>query len=80
MEKTPACRRYNQIKGLPDSEVYEWYNCYFVPADATSETVEIKLQAVLRLLAAHRSSIIGGIKPGASEYASVGYDYSEINL
>jgi hypothetical protein len=68
------------IKGFPDSVVYEWHNCYFVLANETSGTVELKLQAVMRLLVAHRSTIIGGIKPGEKDYVSVGYDYSEINL
>lgn len=68
------------IKNIPDSIVYEWYNCYFVPANETSGTVEIKLRAVLRLLAAHRTTILSLIRPDASEYNSVGYDYSEINF
>ncbi len=68
------------IKSVPNSVVYESYNCYFVPANETNGTVEVKLRAVMRLLAAHRSTILGGIKPSASDYVFVGYDYSEINL
>ena len=68
------------IKNIPDSVVYEWHNCYFVPANETSGTVEIKLRAVLRLLAAHRTTILSVMRPDASEYNSVGYDYSEINF
>jgi hypothetical protein len=68
------------IKSIPDSVVYEWYNCYFVPANETSGTVEVKLRAVMRLLAAHRTAILGCMRPDASAYNSVGYDYTEINF
>lgn len=68
------------IKNVPDSEVYNWYNCYFLPADQTAGTVETKLRAVMRLLEAHRAAVIGCMKPDKSEFAAMGYDSSEIAL
>ncbi len=68
------------IKKVPDSVVYNWYDCYFVPANEKSGIVETKLRTILRLLAAQRSSALGYIKPDANEYNSIGYDYTEIKL
>ncbi len=38
------------------------------------------MRTVMRLLAAHRSSVLGCMMPDANEYASLGYDYSDIKL
>ena len=68
------------IKNIPDSLVYQWYDCYFVPANQESGTVEVKLRAVMRLLAAKRRAALTGTYLPASEWMAMGYDCSEITL
>lgn len=68
------------IKNIPDSQVYRWYECFFIPANEESGTVELKLRAVLRLLAAYHSRIHRGSFLDASEYMAMGYDCSDVTL
>ena len=49
----------------------------FVGASETSGEVESKLRTVMRILAAHRSSVFEDIKPNAEEYPIMGYEYDE---
>ena len=68
------------IKSLPDSQVFQWFDTYFVTAGEQSGNVEAKLRTVMRVLAAHRSSVFETQKPRPEEYAVMGYDYSEESL
>lgn len=65
------------IKNVTNSEIFEWFDCYFVGASETSGEVENKLRTVMRILAAHRSSVFEDVKPNPEEYSVMGYEYAE---
>jgi hypothetical protein len=65
------------IKGVPDSDVLQWFDCYFIGAGETGGEVENKLRTVMRILAANRSSVFEDIKPNREDYPIMGYEYSE---
>jgi hypothetical protein len=67
-------------RGLEDSTIYEWGDCFFVSPISASGDVENQLRTVMRILAAHRSSILGEMRPLPREYNVMGYDYSEDEL
>jgi hypothetical protein len=56
------------IKNVTSSEIFQWFDCYFVGASETGGEVENKLRTVMRILAAHRSSVFEDIKPNPEEY------------
>jgi len=66
-------------RNVANSEVYNWYDCFFLPGDQ-SVAVEPKLRTVLRVMAAERASNFGSMKPDAAEYNSRGYNCDEIPL
>jgi hypothetical protein len=61
------------IKNLPDSTIYKWFNCYFVDASESGGDIENKLKAVLRIIEASRVLINISTEPSEEEYKSVGY-------
>lgn len=65
------------IKNVPDSEVFQWFDCYFVAAGERDGEVENRVRTTMRILAAYRSSLVEAIKPSLDEYSIMGYDYSE---
>ena len=67
------------IKGNADSEIYNWFDCFFVPADETVGALEDKLRVVLRLLAADRT-VIGCMSHDTDQYPKIGYQCEEIAL
>jgi len=69
-----------KTRGLEDSTIYEWGDCFFVSPISASGDVENQLRTVMRILAAHRSSIFGEVRPLPREYNVMGYDYSEDEL
>lgn len=62
------------IKDRRDSEVYKWFNCYFV---RTSKNIEAKLQTVLRLIEFSRISITQSSEPDEESYATMGYEFAK---
>jgi hypothetical protein len=64
-------------RGVPDSEIFQWFDGYFIGAGEVSGEVENKLRTVMRILAANRSSVFEDIKPNPEDYSVMGYDYSE---
>jgi hypothetical protein len=64
-------------RGVPDSEIFQWFDAYFIGAGEESGEVESKLRTAMRILAANRSSVFEDIKPNPDEYSVMGYDYSE---
>jgi hypothetical protein len=66
------------IKGVPDSEIYQWFDCYFVGAGETEGDAEKRLRTVMRILAAQRSSVFETTKPNPEDYAIMGYEYTEV--
>lgn len=67
-----------QIKNLSESEVYKWFDCYFVPANEETGKVEEKLRTVMRVIAANRSALFESYQLSIEEYNTVGYECSEI--
>jgi hypothetical protein len=65
------------IKGVPESEIFRWFDCYFVAAGEISGNVEPRLRTVMRILAGERSSLSEDIKPNPEEYWTMGYEYFE---
>jgi hypothetical protein len=65
------------IKNVPTSEIFQWFDCYCLGAGETSGEVENKLRTVMRILAAHRSSVFEDIKPNPDEYSLMGYEYAQ---
>lgn len=68
------------IKKVPDSLVYRWLDCYFVPADENSGSLKTKLQTVLRLIAADCAEPQRGSRHASDGYNAMGYDHKEIRL
>jgi hypothetical protein len=68
------------IRGIPESEVFEWYDCFFVPAKAGGGDLEQRLRTVMRVLAAYRSTVFEEIRPEVQDYRVMGYEYSDISL
>lgn len=66
------------IKGLPDSTIYKWFNCYFVDASESSGDIGNKLKTVLRIIEASRNFINMSIGPEEGQYRSIGYDISKL--
>ncbi len=64
-------------RGLPESEIFEWGDCFFISASDAGGDVENRLRTVMRILAAYRSSILQELRPHPHEYSAMGYDYSE---
>jgi hypothetical protein len=62
------------IKGLPDSAVYQWHDCYFVEANEAGGQIEARLRTILRLIAARRvnSNRIFGFD--VDQYYATGYE------
>lgn len=67
-------------RGLPESEIFEWCDCFFMSANDAGGNVENRLRTVMRILAAYRSAIFEEIRPQPHEYRVMGYDYSEDSL
>lgn len=75
--KHPGVLAKIAIKSVPQSEVFQWFDCYFVAAGEKDGEVENKVRTVMRILAAYRSAVLEGIKPNVDEYPVMGYDYAE---
>jgi hypothetical protein len=69
-----------QTRGLEDSQIFEWCDCFFVSPTSANGDVENQLRTVMRILAAYRSSIFEEIRPRPQEYGVMGYDYWEDQL
>jgi hypothetical protein len=67
-------------RGVPDSDIFQWLDVYFIGAGEVSGEVENKLRTALRILAANRSSVFENIKPDPNEYSVMGYDYTDVLL
>jgi len=78
--KHPGVLARIAIKSVPNSEVFQWFDCYFVAAGEKDGEVENRVRTVMRILAAYRSSLIEAIKPNIDEYPVMGYDYAEQQL
>jgi hypothetical protein len=63
------------IKTVTGSEIFQWFDCYFMGANEASGEVENKLRTVMRVLAAQRSSVFESVKPNPDEYSVMGYEY-----
>jgi hypothetical protein len=59
---------------------FQWFDCYFIGSNEASGEVENKLRTVMRVLAAHRSSVFENVKPNPDEYSVMGYDYTQEQL
>jgi hypothetical protein len=68
------------IKGIPNSLVYRWLDCYFVPADENSGSLEAKLQTVLRVIAADCAEPQRMSRSCSQGYGALGYIHKEISL
>lgn len=64
-------------RGVSESEIFQWFDGYFIGAGEGSGEVENKLRTVMRILAANRSSVFEDIKPNPEDYSVMGYDYSD---
>lgn len=78
--KHPGVLARIAIKGVPNSDVFQWFDCYFVAAGEKDGEVENRIRTVMRLSAAYRSSLIEAIKPKIDEYPIMGYHYAEQQL
>jgi hypothetical protein len=78
---SPGRLAYIQRHGVSNSDVYAWYDCYLLPSiGEESGNVEERLRTVVRVIAAHRSSVFESQKPNPNGYKSMGYDYVEFGL
>jgi hypothetical protein len=78
---SPGRLAYIERPGVSGSDVYAWFDCYLLPSiGEESGNVEEKLRTVVRVIAAHRSSVFESQKPNPNEYRSMGYSYIEFPL
>lgn len=67
------------IKGVQDSTVYKWFDCYFIDASESQGNIENKLRCVLRIIGARRSMINMSIDLSDGHYGAMGYELIKIN-
>jgi hypothetical protein len=75
--RSPGSLARIAVRGFPNSDVAQWFDCYFVGAGELSGDIETKLRTVMRILAAKRSSVFEELEPSPNEYAAMGYEFSE---
>jgi hypothetical protein len=78
---SPGRLAFIERLSVSNSGVYVWFDCYLLPSiGEESGNVEERLRTVVRVIAAHRSSVFESLKPNPNEYGSMGYNYREYAL
>jgi hypothetical protein len=68
------------ITDIPESKVYNWCDCYFVPADEASGNVEQRLRTVMRIRGAALAVLASRQFPSDSVLKAIGYTSTATRL
>lgn len=68
------------IKGVDNSDIYKWYDCYFIDASDIQSNIENKIRCVLRIIEANRAMRNIFTSFTKETYKSVGYECVEYQI
>jgi len=68
-----------KIKGNEQSEIYKWWDCFFIPANEEAGELEPKIRTVLRLIAMRKSEALREIGIDVFNFTRLGYEAEMID-